>query len=142
GRLPASALSGSAPPRGSAMAAGHAACARSVPTLAASSSRRLSIRSSSGNAACKATRTPHSFGRARRSFLRAGLAVIRPRPGGLGGRLGAVLALFGLAVPDIVLAVIDLAARVDPHLTRAAPGGRLRRGRRGRRPRGSLDRRD
>jgi hypothetical protein len=46
--------------------------------------------------------------------------VVRPGTLRLGLRLGHVTAMFGLAVPSVTGAVIDLAGGIDPDLTSAA----------------------
>lgn len=56
--------------------------------------------------------------------LRAGLAVIGAGAHGLGLGFAHVLAGLGLAVPPGALAMVDLAAGIDPHFARAATGGR------------------
>src|SRR3979411_1355322 len=55
----------------------------------------------------------------------AGLAVIGTGAGRLRLSLTHVLPLFGLAIPSVVVAVIDVGAGVDPPLSRATPGSRL-----------------
>ena len=81
-------------------------------------------------------------------LLRAGLAAAGPVAGGLGSGLGHVGPGLGLAVIPVALAVVDLAGRIDPDLSRATArrgrgrsSGGLRDGRRfgrlGRRRRGS-----
>jgi len=54
----------------------------------------------------------------------ASFPVVRPGALRLGLRLGHVTAVFGLAIPTVTGAVIDLAGGIDPDLISAATGAR------------------